>query len=94
MRYVMGMILILVLGVAIIVLIMVGVSYIQRRNTENNLYSNNVDNFYKDYSETSPREPDNKPNLSDEITKLHKLLQDGVITDDEYSKMKDKLINN
>lgn len=90
----MGMLLLLVGGVAAIVLIMVGISYVQRRNTEKNLYSNNVDSFYSGYSETSPQEPANKPNISDEITKLHKMLQDGVITEDEYSKMKDKLINN
>ena len=30
--------------------------------------------------------------LSDEITKLHKLLQDGIITEEEFSKMKAKLL--
>lgn len=86
------LLLILVGGIVVIFLVIVGLSYFQRRNTENNLYSSNVDSFYSDYSEKSPREPENKPSISDEITKLHKMLQDGVITEDEYSKMKDKLI--
>ncbi len=32
-------------------------------------------------------------NLSDEITKLHGMLKDGIITEEEFTKMKDRLIN-
>lgn len=30
--------------------------------------------------------------LAEDVTKLHKLLQDGIITDEEFTKMKNKLI--
>ena len=35
----------------------------------------------------------NSDNLSDEITKLNKLLQSGVLTQEEFEKAKKKLLN-
>ena len=32
-------------------------------------------------------------NLSDEITKLHGMMKDGIITEEEFAKMKERLIN-
>ena len=35
----------------------------------------------------------NSNNLSDEIAKLHGMLKDGIITEEEFAKMKERLIN-
>ena len=37
---------------------------------------------------------DNKKNLSEEIDKLNNLLKDGVLTQEEFDKAKNKLLNN
>ena len=38
--------------------------------------------------------PNDKNNLSDEIEKLNKLLNDGVLTQEEFEKAKKKLLDN
>ena len=35
----------------------------------------------------------NKKNISDEILKLNKLKNDGILTEDEYTKAKNKLLD-
>ena len=37
---------------------------------------------------------DNIPNLSDELLKLNKLLESGVLTKEEFDKVKKKLLDN
>lgn len=38
------------------------------------------------------REPESKGSVSDELIKLKKLLDDGIITQDEFEKQKTKLL--
>ena len=37
---------------------------------------------------------DNKKNLSEELDKLNNLLKDGVLTQEEFEKAKNKILNN
>ena len=55
--------------------------------TEN--FSNSVNSDYDDQENINL----DKNSITDEIIKLNKLKNDGIITDEEYKKAKDKLLN-
>ncbi len=46
-----------------------------------------------DDPENEPNEPVEKQKISDEILKLNQLKEDGILTEDEYKKAKDKLLS-
>jgi len=50
---------------------------------QDNLKNDDNENFF-----------DNKKNLSEELDKLNKLLNDGVLTQEEFEKAKKKLLDN
>ena len=89
----------IVIGICIFLLIAViyisakpiGMGIEARRNkkdinsADENNETNDIDN--NDYEKT------NITNLSDEILRLQELKNDGVLTDDEYKKAKEKLLN-
>ncbi len=62
-----------------------------RRNIQNNVEGENF-NGDIDVSEVENNN-DKKVQISDEIIKLSKLKNEGVITEDEFKKAKNKLIN-
>ena len=62
-----------------------------RRNNKNNLEDENFSGDI-DVSEVENNN-DKKVHISDEIIKLSKLKNEGVITEDEFKKAKNKLIN-
>ena len=62
-----------------------------RRNIENNVEGENFSGDI-DVSEVENNN-DKKVQISDEIIKLSKLKNEGVITEDEFKKAKNKLIN-
>ena len=62
-----------------------------RRNNKNNLEDENFSGDI-DVSEVENNN-DKKVQISDEIIKLSKLKNEGVITEDEFKKAKNKLIN-
>ena len=56
----------------------------------------NKDGEYEEDSQMSPDEDvsnTNSKNISDEIIKLNKLMNEGIITRDEYEKAKNKLLS-
>ena len=62
-----------------------------RRNIENNVEG---ENFSGDIDVSEVENNNNKKvQISDEIIKLSKLKNEGVITEDEFKKAKNKLIN-
>ena len=62
-----------------------------RRNIKNNVVDENFSGDI-DVSEVENNN-DKKVHISDEIIKLSKLKNEGVITEDEFKKAKNKLIN-
>ena len=62
-----------------------------RRNIKNNVEDENFSGDI-DVSEVENNN-DKKVHISDEIIKLSKLKNEGVITEDEFKKAKNKLIN-
>ena len=62
-----------------------------RRNIQNNVEGENFSGDI-DVSEVENNN-DKKVQISDEIIKLSKLKNEGVITEDEFKKAKNKLIN-
>ncbi len=62
-----------------------------RRNIKNNVEGENFSEDI-DISEVENNK-DKKVQISDEIIKLSKLKNEGVITEDEFKKAKNKLIN-
>ena len=62
-----------------------------RRNIKNNFEGENFSEDI-DISEVENNK-DKKVQISDEIVKLSKLKNEGVITEDEFKKAKNKLIN-
>ncbi|MDC2973909.1 SHOCT domain-containing protein [Candidatus Pelagibacter sp.] len=63
-----------------------------RRNIKDNKtenFSNSVNSDYDDQENINLE----KNSITDEIIKLNKLKNDGIITDEEYKKAKDKLLN-
>ena len=62
-----------------------------RRNIKNNVEGENFSEDI-DISEVGNNK-DKKVQISDEIIKLSKLKNEGVITEDEFKKAKNKLIN-
>ena len=63
--------------------IMKGFSAKSANKTDENIEDQNFENLQKDEN-----------NLSDEIEKLNKLLNDGVLTQEEFEKAKKKLLDN
>ena len=63
--------------------IMKGFSAKSANRSEENLDDQNFDNL-----------PNDENKLSDEIEKLNKLLNDGVLTQEEFEKAKKKLLDN
>ena len=63
--------------------IMKGFSAKNANRSEENLEDQNFDNL-----------PNDENKLSDEIEKLNKLLNDGVLTQEEFEKAKKKLLDN
>ena len=63
--------------------IMKGFSAKSANRSEENLEDQNFDNL-----------PNDENRLSDEIEKLNKLLNDGVLTQEEFEKAKKKLLDN
>ena len=63
--------------------IMKGFSAKSANKSEENLEDQNFDNL-----------PNDENKLSDEIEKLNKLLNDGVLTQEEFEKAKKKLLDN
>ena len=63
--------------------IMNGFSAKSANRSEKNLEDKNFDNL-----------PNDENKLSDEIEKLNKLLNDGVLTQEEFEKAKKKLLDN
>ena len=62
-----------------------------RRNIKNNVEG---ENFSEDIDVSEVENNNNKKvQISDEIIKLSKLKNEGVITEDEFKKAKNKLIN-
>ena len=62
-----------------------------RRNIKNNVED---ENFSEDIDVSEVENNNNKKvQISDEIIKLSKLKNEGVITEDEFKKAKNKLIN-
>ena len=62
-----------------------------RRNIKNNVED---ENFIEDIDVSEvENNNDKKVHISDEIIKLSKLKNEGVITEDEFKKAKNKLIN-
>ena len=59
-----------------------------RRNIKDD-NNNTIKNTDKDYDEKDK----NKISISDEITKLNDLKNKGILSEEEYEKAKDKLIN-
>ena len=59
-----------------------------RRNIKDD-NNNTIENTDKDYDEKDK----NKIYISDEITKLNDLKNKGILSEEEYEKAKDKLIN-
>ena len=59
-----------------------------RRNIKDD-NNNTTENTDKDYDEKDK----NKISISDEITKLNDLKNKGILSEEEYEKAKDKLIN-
>ena len=59
-----------------------------RRNIKDD-NNNTTENTDKDYDEKD----NNKISISDEITKLNDLKNKGILSEEEYEKAKDKLIN-
>ena len=88
----------LVIGICIFLLI--AVIYISakpismgieaRRNIKNNQSNEDFEDEAKINEETSY---ENKIKVSDEIIKLNKLRKDGLLTDEEFEKAKNKLLN-
>ena len=62
---------------------MKGFSAKSANRSEENLEDQNFDNL-----------PNDENKLSDEIEKLNKLLNDGVLTQEEFEKAKKKLLDN
>ena len=63
--------------------IMKGFSAKSANRSDENIEDQNFDNL-----------PNDENKLSDEIEKLNKLLNDGVLTQDEFEKAKKKLLDN
>ena len=63
--------------------IMKGFSAKSANRSDENIEDQNFDNL-----------PNDENNLSDEIEKLNKLLNDGVLTQEEFEKAKKKLLDN
>jgi len=63
--------------------IMKGFSAKSANRSEENLEDQNFDNL-----------PNDENKLSDEIEKLNKLLNDGILTQEEFEKAKKKLLDN
>ena len=42
----------------------------------------------------SPEKPDTKQSISEELTKLHTLKEKGILTEEEFQKIKAKILNN
>jgi len=63
--------------------IMKGFSAKSANKSDENIEDQNFENLQKDEN-----------NLSDEIEKLNKLLNDGVLTQEEFEKAKKKLLDN
>ena len=61
-----------------------------RRNIKNNQSNEDFEDEAKINEETSY---ENKIKVSDEIIKLNKLRKDGLLTDEEFEKAKNKLLN-
>ena len=61
-----------------------------RRNYSDNIEPSKTEDEIED---TSINELVDKNSISDEIIKLNQLKNDGVITEDEYLKAKEKLLN-
>ena len=61
-----------------------------RRNYSDNIEPSKTED---EIEETSINELVDKSSISDEIIKLNQLKNDGVITEDEYLKAKEKLLN-
>ena len=63
-----------------------------RRNIKDNKTENFSNSVNSDYDDQENINLD-KNSITDEIIKLNKLKNDGIITDEEYKKAKDKLLN-
>ena len=77
----------LVIGLCIILLVAV----IEARRNLNQTKDNK--NINMDDLDELNMDQINKKNISDEILKLNKLKNDGILTEDEYTKAKNKLLD-
>jgi len=62
-----------------------------RRNMNNNISKSDDEN--NDDTEISQNSEENKLQISDEIIKLNNLRKDGLLTEEEFEKAKEKLLN-
>ena len=56
--------------------------------------TSNKDESRDDYSQNTSSSLESNTNLSDEIAKLNELLKSGVLTQEEFDKAKQKLLDN
>ena len=63
-----------------------------RRNIKDNKIENFSNSMISDYDDQENIDLE-KNSITEEIIKLNKLKNDGIITDEEYKKAKDKLLN-
>ena len=63
-----------------------------RRNIKDNKIENFSNSMNSDYDDQENIDLE-KNSITEEIIKLNKLKNDGIITDEEYKKAKDKLLN-
>ena len=61
---------------------------IEARRNIKDTNDNNIENLNKEHDEKN-----NKTSISDEILKLNKIKNKGILSAEEYKKAKDKLIN-
>ena len=62
-----------------------------RRNMNNNISKSDDEN--NDDTEISQNSDENKLQISDEIIRLNNLRKDGLLTEEEFEKAKEKLLN-
>ena len=87
----------LVIGLSLLLLIIVvyisakpiSMGIEARRNIKDNIKNENENNE----NLTDNYEPVNEKSISDEIIKLNELKNKGILTQEEYNKAKDKILN-
>lgn len=76
--------------ILVVILLIILIVAVSKGNKKKNL---EIEQLEKNNQKSDPIEKDDKsPSISDELIKLKKLLEDGILTQDEFNAQKGKIL--